>query len=106
MGEIKVEIAHANYSSGHWVDLIEIDVNGQVQQFYLSIYQSECNLNCLKCHSWRFTKQASGKWMPQTDIGKVASEYCKLNMGCMFWEPRSMRRAGMLISYAGHAAHA
>ena len=35
MGRIKVQIAHANYSSSHWVDLIEVDVNGQVQQFYL-----------------------------------------------------------------------
>jgi len=57
-------------------------------EFYLSIYQSGCNWNCLKCHSWRFTKRASGGWMSPADIGRVAERYFESNIECMFWEPK------------------
>jgi len=33
MGKIRLQIAHANPSSSHYVDLIEVNVNGQVKQF-------------------------------------------------------------------------
>ncbi len=44
---------------------------------YLSIYQSGCNLNCKKCHSWEFTKYATGSWVSPKDIAKVSEEYAK-----------------------------
>ena len=33
MGEIRLQISHANPSSSHYIDLVEVDVNGQVTQF-------------------------------------------------------------------------
>ncbi len=42
---------------------------------YLSIYQSGCNLSCLKCHSWEFSKYKNGKWFSPGDIARVAKEY-------------------------------
>jgi len=32
-GRINLQISHANPSSNHYVDLVEVDVNGQVKQF-------------------------------------------------------------------------
>ncbi|MEM2784337.1 MAG: radical SAM protein [Nitrososphaerota archaeon] len=55
---------------------------------YLSIYQSGCNWNCLKCHSWRFTKYASGEWMSPKDIAKIALNYAEINKDNMYKEPR------------------
>jgi len=55
---------------------------------YLSIYQSGCNWNCRKCHSWRFSKRASGIWMSPGDIAKISEEYVKNNVGNMYVEPR------------------
>jgi len=55
---------------------------------YLSIYQSGCNWNCLKCHSWRFTKYASGEWMSPKDIAKIALNYAEINKDNMYIEPR------------------
>ncbi|MFX0058487.1 MAG: radical SAM protein [Candidatus Hodarchaeota archaeon] len=40
---------------------------------YFSIYQSGCNHNCLKCHSWEFSKHFNGTWYSTDDI----AEYCK-----------------------------
>lgn len=34
-GKVRLQITHANPSSNHYVDLIEVDVNGQVTQFSL-----------------------------------------------------------------------
>ncbi|MEM2841502.1 MAG: radical SAM protein [Candidatus Bathyarchaeia archaeon] len=65
------------YSYGH-----------KAPEFYLSIYQSGCNWNCLKCHSWRFTKNASGRWMSPADIGEITLQYYESNIECMVWEPR------------------
>ncbi len=42
---------------------------------YLSIYQSGCNLACRKCHSWYFSKQATGQWLSPEDILQKAKEY-------------------------------
>ena len=45
---------------------------------YFSIYQSGCNHNCLKCHSFEFSKYYNGKWMSSSDIKKVVDEYYKI----------------------------
>ena len=42
---------------------------------YFSIYQSGCNLACRKCHSWYFSKQATGQWLTPEDILASAKEY-------------------------------
>lgn len=42
---------------------------------YLSIYQSGCNHNCLKCHSWYFTQHTKGLWYTPTEIVKEALKY-------------------------------
>lgn len=55
---------------------------------YLSIYQSGCNWSCKKCHSWRFSKRASGSWMSPEDIAGVAEEYADKNRENMYEEPR------------------
>lgn len=44
-------------------------------EHYFSIYQSGCNLSCKKCHSFRFTKYASGEWLSPEDIADLAREY-------------------------------
>ncbi|MEM1673814.1 MAG: radical SAM protein [Candidatus Bathyarchaeia archaeon] len=56
---------------------------------YLSIYQSGCNWSCKKCHSWRFTRYASGTWMSPKDIAKISKEYYMRNKKNMYKEPRS-----------------
>ncbi len=55
---------------------------------YLSIYQSGCNWSCKKCHSWRFSKHASGSWMSPEDIAKASNEYAEKNSENMYEEPR------------------
>lgn len=55
---------------------------------YFSIYQSGCNWSCLKCHSWHFSKYASGMWMSPEDIAKLALDYAELNKKNMYREPR------------------
>ena len=55
---------------------------------YLSIYQSGCNWSCQKCHSWRFTRHASGDWMSPKDIAKVAEDYFERNKENLYREPR------------------
>ena len=42
---------------------------------YLSIYQSGCNHDCLKCHSHDFSKVLNGRWMSTDQIAKSAAEY-------------------------------
>jgi pyruvate-formate lyase-activating enzyme len=42
---------------------------------YLSIYQSGCNLSCRKCHSWYFSKVATGQWLSSEDILEAAKIY-------------------------------
>ncbi len=55
---------------------------------YLSIYQSGCNWNCLKCHSWRFSQYASGDWMSPSDIAKISLRYAEINKENLYKEPR------------------
>ena len=55
---------------------------------YLSIYQSGCNWSCKKCHSWRFSKHASGSWMSPMDIVRISYEYAVKNEESMIEEPR------------------
>jgi len=33
MGRVRLQVSHANPTSSHYVDLVEVDVNGQVTQF-------------------------------------------------------------------------
>ncbi len=56
---------------------------------YLSIYQSGCNWSCKKCHSWRFTRHASGYWASPKDIAKLAADYVRMNDGNLYREPRA-----------------
>jgi pyruvate-formate lyase-activating enzyme len=42
---------------------------------YLSIYQSGCNHDCLKCHSAEFSKTVNGNWFSNDSIAKLAEEY-------------------------------
>ncbi len=44
-------------------------------EHYFSIYQSGCNLNCKKCHSWEFTQHATGEWLSPDDITRLARDY-------------------------------
>jgi pyruvate-formate lyase-activating enzyme len=57
-------------------------------EYYLSIYQSGCNWSCKKCHSWCFTKNASGRWMSPTEISKVAEDYVERNKENLLMEPK------------------
>jgi pyruvate-formate lyase-activating enzyme len=52
---------------------------------YFSIYQSGCNLSCRKCHSWYFSKQATGQWLSPEDVLKTVEEY---EMHVTLSEPR------------------
>lgn len=42
---------------------------------YFSIYQSGCNHNCLKCHSWNFSKHFNGKWYSTDEIAEECKQY-------------------------------
>jgi len=53
---------------------------------YLSIYQSGCNHDCLKCHSWEFSKNFNGDWMTTDEIADFCAEYEKV---VTVWEPRN-----------------
>lgn len=44
-------------------------------EHYLSIYQSGCNLTCLKCHSWQFTRNAVGEWLSPSDVAQRVEGY-------------------------------
>jgi len=54
-------------------------------EHYFSIYQSGCNLECLKCHSWSFTQYADGKWLSPNDILTLAKKYAEK---ITYYEPR------------------
>ncbi len=54
-------------------------------EHYLSVYQSGCNLECLKCHSWEFSQHATGEWLSPDDILRLAEEYAT-SITC--YEPR------------------
>jgi len=42
---------------------------------YLSIYQSCCNHNCLKCHSWYFSQHPRGSWYSPKRVLEEALRY-------------------------------
>ncbi|MFX0137418.1 MAG: radical SAM protein [Candidatus Hodarchaeota archaeon] len=42
---------------------------------YFSIYQSGCNHNCLKCHSWEFSKNFNGEWYSTDEIAEKCRKY-------------------------------
>ncbi|MET1159334.1 MAG: radical SAM protein [Thermoprotei archaeon] len=68
---------------------------------YLSIYQSGCNHNCLKCHSWYFTQYARGYWYSPEDIVREVLEYREK---VTVWESReraTMWHASDLCSHCG-----
>jgi len=68
---------------------------------YFSIYQSCCNHNCLKCHSWYFAQVANGRWMSPRD---VLNEVLKYAESITFVEPRersTMWHASDLCSHCG-----
>ena len=52
---------------------------------YFSIYQSGCNQNCLKCHSWEFSKYFNGKWYSTDEIAEACKNY---ENHVTFFEPR------------------
>nr|HID59259.1 radical SAM protein [Desulfobacterales bacterium] len=54
-------------------------------EHYLSIYQSGCNFSCKKCHSWHFTRYATGEWMSPNDVRILARDYGKT---VTYWEPK------------------
>jgi pyruvate-formate lyase-activating enzyme len=55
-------------------------------EHYFSIYQSGCNMDCLKCHSWSFSQQAEGKWYSPEQIFDLAKTYAS---SITFKEPRN-----------------
>jgi pyruvate-formate lyase-activating enzyme len=68
---------------------------------YLSIYQSCCNHNCLKCHSWYFAQYARGSWYSPRD---VLAEVLKYREQVTVWEPReraTMWHASDLCAHCG-----
>ncbi len=44
-------------------------------EHYFSIYQSGCNLSCLKCHSHEFSQVCVGDWFSPEDILKSVESY-------------------------------
>ncbi|MFZ8783217.1 MAG: hypothetical protein ACO2OR_04465 [Desulfurococcaceae archaeon] len=42
---------------------------------YLSVYQSRCSHNCLKCHSCCFAQVASGYWYSPRDLLNEVLKY-------------------------------
>ena len=68
---------------------------------YLSIYQSSCNHNCLKCHSWYFTQVAKGFWYSPSEL---LSEVLKYREKVTVYEPRNratMWHASDLCAHCG-----
>ncbi|MFX1427175.1 MAG: radical SAM protein [Promethearchaeota archaeon] len=52
---------------------------------YFSIYQSGCNHNCLKCHSWEFSKFFNGEWYSTDRIADICRKY---EQDVTLFEPR------------------
>ncbi len=66
--------ATLRFSEGEWQRLIT-SMHLSRPENYLSIYQSGCNLSCRKCHSWYFSKEATGEWLSPDDIAEAAKNY-------------------------------
>lgn len=56
-------------------------------EHYFSIYQSGCNMDCRKCHSWHFSQHEDpeGEWMSPDDILVKAEGYAR---SVTYEEPR------------------
>jgi pyruvate formate lyase activating enzyme len=87
-------------------------------EHYLSVYQSGCNLSCKKCHSWRFSRYATGTWISPDGFAKAVERYlasyaitsvpreeatswhaqklCKSCGSCVLYGKRSARCPGVL----------
>ena len=61
---------------GEWQRLIT-SMHLSRPENYFSIYQSGCNFSCRKCHSWYFSKEATGEWLSPHDIYQKVSDYEK-----------------------------
>lgn len=71
---------------------------------YLSIYQSGCNHNCLKCHSWYFAQVANGYWYNPQNILREVLRYREI---ITVIEPRdriTMWHASDLCAHCGYCA--
>ncbi len=69
---------------GEWQRLIT-SMHLSRPENYFSIYQSGCNLSCRKCHSWYFSKEATGEWLSPHDIFLNVKNY---EMQVTLVEPR------------------
>ena len=68
---------------------------------YLSVYQSICNHNCLKCHSWYFSQRPRGRWYSPQELVEEAIRYQET---VTVWEPReraTMWHASDLCAHCG-----
>jgi pyruvate-formate lyase-activating enzyme len=72
------------YENGHYYRLIK-SMHLSRPEDYFSIYQSGCNHNCLKCHSWEFSKHFNGEWYSTDEIANACREY---EQSVTVWEPR------------------
>lgn len=68
--------ATLRFQDGEWQRLIT-SLHLSRPENYLSIYQSGCNFSCRKCHSWYFSKEATGQWLSPGDILQAAKHYEK-----------------------------
>jgi len=66
---------------------------------YLSLYQSGCNMSCLKCHSWEFSQYRAGEWMSPEGAVRLAEEYARL---VTVWEPRERATSSHAQSLCKH----
>ena len=93
--------ASLRYERGELYRLI-YDVVLSRPEDYLSIYQSGCNHNCLKCHSWYFTQRCRGSWMSPSDVVREVVKYSEL---ITVREPRersTMWHASDLCAHCGY----
>jgi pyruvate-formate lyase-activating enzyme len=87
--------------SGNEIYRLVYDVMLSRPEDYLSIYQSGCNHNCLKCHSWYFAQYANGIWYSPRDIVEAVLRYRE---GVTVWEPKeraTMWHASDLCAHCG-----
>ena len=77
-------MATLKYENGQHYRLIK-SMHLSRPEDYFSIYQSGCNHNCLKCHSWEFSKHYNGEWYSTDEIAKLCREYEK---SVTVFEPR------------------
>jgi len=92
--------ATLKHENGKWHRLIK-SYHLSRPEDYLSIYQSGCNHDCLKCHSFEFSQYENGFWMSSDKIAEVTEEYERT---VTVWEPRKralMSTASDLCNHCG-----